>query len=101
MWRVLAGRRARQEEIPKETDKATDEARRRGNIATGKVQFSSMERGYGFIKPDDGGRSVFVHITALERAGLKKPIKGQQVWFDNESDKKARGPKAINLHVPN
>jgi hypothetical protein len=38
---------------------------------TGTVKFFNAERGYGFIKPDDGGRDVFVHITAVERAGLK------------------------------
>ena len=38
---------------------------------TGTVKFFNGERGYGFIKPDDGGRDVFVHITAVERAGLK------------------------------
>jgi hypothetical protein len=41
---------------------------------TGTVKFFDGERGYGFIKPDDGGRDVFVHITAVERAGLSAPI---------------------------
>jgi cold shock CspA family protein len=41
---------------------------------TGVVKFFNAERGYGFIKPDDGGRDVFVHITAVERAGLKDLI---------------------------
>src|SRR5205814_4201191 len=43
---------------------------------TGTVKFFNGERGYGFIKPDDGGRDVFVHITAVERAGLKDLIEG-------------------------
>ena len=38
---------------------------------TGKAKFYNGERGYGFIKPDDGGRDIFVHVTAVERAGLK------------------------------
>src|SRR6266545_1347964 len=44
---------------------------------TGTVKFFNGERGYGFIKPDDGGRDVFVHITAVERAGLKDLTEGQ------------------------
>ena len=43
---------------------------------TGTVKFFNGERGYGFIKPDDGGRDVFVHITAVERAGLKDLTEG-------------------------
>jgi cold shock protein len=62
---------------------------------TGVVKFFNGERGYGFIKPDDGGRDVFVHITAVEQAGLK----GQRISFDVEPDKKGKGPKAVNLVV--
>ena len=64
---------------------------------TGTVKFFNGERGYGFIKPDDGGRDVFVHITAVERAGLKSLNEGQRVTFDVEPDKKGKGPKAVNL----
>jgi cold shock protein len=66
---------------------------------TGTVKFFNGERGYGFIKPDDGGRDVFVHITAVERAGLKSLIEGQRISFDVEPDKKGKGPKAVNLIV--
>jgi cold shock protein len=66
---------------------------------TGTVKFFNGERGYGFIKPDDGGRDVFVHITAVERAGLKSLIEGQRISFDVEPDKKGKGPKAVNLVV--
>jgi cold shock CspA family protein len=45
---------------------------------TGVVKFFNGERGYGFIKPDDGGRDVFVHITAVEQAGLKGLKEGQR-----------------------
>jgi CspA family cold shock protein len=68
---------------------------------TGTVKFFNGERGYGFIKPDDGGRDVFVHITAVERAGLKSLIEGQRISFDVEPDKKGKGPKAVNLVVTN
>jgi CspA family cold shock protein len=64
---------------------------------TGTVKFFNGERGYGFIKPDDGGRDVFVHITAVERAGLKDLTEGQRISFEVEPDKKGKGPKAVNL----
>jgi cold shock protein len=66
---------------------------------TGTVKFFNGERGYGFIKPDDGGRDVFVHITAVERAGLKSLVEGQRISFDVEPDKKGKGPKAVNLVI--
>jgi cold shock protein len=66
---------------------------------SGVVKFFNSERGYGFIKPDDGGRDVFVHITAVERAGLKSLIEGQRISYDVEPDKKGKGPKAVNLVV--
>jgi CspA family cold shock protein len=66
---------------------------------TGTVKFFNGERGYGFIKPDDGGRDVFVHITAVERAGLKDLTEGQRITFEVEPDKKGKGPKAVDLVV--
>jgi CspA family cold shock protein len=57
------------------------------------------ERGYGFIKPDDGGSDVFVHITAVERAGLKDLAAGQRITFDVEPDKKGKGQKAVKLVI--
>jgi len=66
---------------------------------TGTVKFFNGERGYGFITPNDGGRDVFVHITAVERAGLKSLIEGQRISYDVEPDKKGKGPKAVNLVV--
>jgi cold shock protein len=66
---------------------------------TGVVKFFNSERGYGFVKPDDGGRDVFVHITAVEAAGLKGLNEGQKISFDVEPDKKGKGPKAVNLVV--
>lgn len=64
---------------------------------TGTVKFFNTERGYGFIKPSDGGRDVFVHITAVERAGLTSLNEGQALSYEVEPDKKGKGPKAVNL----
>lgn len=65
----------------------------------GTVKFFNAEKGYGFIKPDDGGRDIFVHITAVERSGLADLAEGQRIEFDVEPDKKGKGPKAVNLVV--
>jgi len=66
---------------------------------SGTVKFFNGERGYGFIKPDEGGRDVFVHITAVEQAGLKALNEGQRIQFEVEPDKKGKGPKAVNLVI--
>ena len=66
---------------------------------TGTVKFFNEVRGYGFIKPDDGGSDVFVHISAVERAGLKDLTAGQRITFDVEPDKKGKGPKAVKLVI--
>jgi cold shock protein len=66
---------------------------------TGTVKFFNGERGYGFIKPDDGGSDVFVHITAVERAGLNDLTAGQRIAFDVEPDKKGKGLKAVKLVI--
>ncbi|MFO1238217.1 MAG: cold-shock protein [Alphaproteobacteria bacterium] len=51
-------------------------------MATGTVKFFNTQKGYGFIKPDDGGKDVFVHITAVQAAGLRGLDEGQAVSFD-------------------
>ncbi|MDQ0473712.1 cold-shock protein [Labrys wisconsinensis] len=66
---------------------------------SGTVKFFNAQKGYGFIKPDDGGRDIFVHITAVERSGLTDLAEGQRISFDVEPDKKGKGPKAVNLVV--
>jgi CspA family cold shock protein len=79
--------------------RASNAGRNRPMAQTGVVKFFNAERGYGFIKPDDGARDVFVHITAVEAAGLKNLNEGQKISFDVEPDKKGKGPKAVNLVV--
>jgi cold shock protein len=64
---------------------------------TGTVKFFNADKGYGFIKPDDGGRDIFVHITAVERAGMTTLAEGQKISFEVEPDKKGKGPKAVDL----
>lgn len=65
----------------------------------GAVKFYKAEKGYGFIKPDGGGADIFVHISAVEQAGLPGLTEGQRIGFDVEPDKKGKGPKAVNLRL--
>ncbi len=53
---------------------------------TGTVKFYNDQKGYGFIQPDDGQKDVFVHVTALERAGISGLREGQKVRFDTQND---------------
>ncbi len=61
----------------------------------GKVKFYNEQRGFGFIEPADGGKDVFVHATALERAGISRLVEGQKVSFDTELDKRS-GKTAVS-----
>ena len=64
-------------------------------MTTGTVKFFNATRGFGFISPDDGTKDVFVHVSALEGAGISHLSDGQKVSFDIQPD--ARGPKTVNL----
>lgn len=66
---------------------------------SGTVKFFNQEKGFGFIIPDDGGKDVFVHVSAVQASGLPGLSDGQKVSFDTEPDKRGKGPKAINLTV--
>ncbi len=55
----------------------------------GTVKFYNSQKGYGFIQPDDGGKDVFVHASALERAGLHSLNEGQKVSFDTQEDRRS------------
>ena len=64
-------------------------------MTIGTVKFFNSSKGFGFISPEDGGKDVFVHISAVEAAGLRTLNEGQKVSFDVVPD--ARGAKAANL----
>jgi CspA family cold shock protein len=55
---------------------------------TGTVKFYNGQKGFGFIQPDDGGKDVFVHATALERAGMRGLAEGQKVAYDTQEDRR-------------
>ena len=64
-------------------------------MITGTVKFYNDQRGFGFIQPDDGSKDVFVHATALERAGMGGLREGQKVSFDTAEDRRS-GKIAVN-----
>jgi cold shock protein len=66
---------------------------------SGTVKFYNAQKGFGFIKPDDGGKDVFVHVTAVEHAGIGNLDEGMRISFETEPDKRGKGPKAINLQA--
>lgn len=66
-------------------------------MRTGTVKFYNSQRGYGFIQPDDGGKDVFVHATALERAGMRGLMEGQKISFEVEVDRRSGKDAATNL----
>ncbi|MBP7650473.1 MAG: cold-shock protein [Phenylobacterium sp.] len=68
-------------------------------MSTGTVKWFNGTKGYGFIQPDDGGADVFVHISAVERAGLRSLDEGQKVTFELERDKRSGKMSAGNLQV--
>ncbi|MAZ16923.1 cold-shock protein [Oricola sp.] len=66
---------------------------------TGIVKFFNADKGYGFIKPDDGGADIFVHISALQASGLATLAENQKVSYETEPDRRGKGPKAVNLAI--
>jgi len=64
---------------------------------TGTVKFFNQTKGFGFITPDQGGKDVFVRITAVERSKIGTLDEGMRVSFETEPDKRGKGPKAVNL----
>jgi cold shock protein len=65
------------------------------SMTTGTVKFYNETKGYGFIQPDSGGKDVFVHATALERAGMRALVEGQKVAFDTREDRRT-GKTAVD-----
>jgi cold shock protein len=66
-------------------------------MTTGTVKWFNTQKGFGFIAPDDGGKDVFVHISAVERAGIGHLRDGQKVRFELVSDRKSGKLSADNL----
>jgi CspA family cold shock protein len=65
-------------------------------MPTGTVKFFNVDKGYGFIAPEDGGNDAFVHISAVERAGMRTLNKDQRVSYDLDKDQRGK-ISAVNL----
>ena len=70
---------------------------RRKATMDGTVKFFNTAKGFGFIQPDDGGKDIFVHATALEAAGIRSLNEGDRVSFVPEYDRRGRGKQAGQL----
>lgn len=66
-------------------------------MANGTVKWFNATKGYGFIEPEDGGKDVFVHISAVERSGLNGLNDGDKVSYDIEEDRARNKSSAVNL----
>ena len=66
-------------------------------MPTGTVKWFNETKGYGFIQPDDGGKDVFVHISAVERSGMSGLAEGQKVSYEVETDRRTGKESAGNL----
>ena len=68
-------------------------------MSKGTVKWFNNQKGYGFIGPDDGGKDVFVHIRAVERAGLSTLNEGEKISFEVVSDRRTGKSSAENLQA--
>jgi len=66
-------------------------------MATGTVKWFNTTKGFGFIQPDNGGDDAFVHISAVERSGMRELVEGQKVNYELERDRKSGKMSATNL----
>jgi CspA family cold shock protein len=68
-------------------------------MTTGTVKWFNSTKGFGFIQPDNGGTDAFVHISAVERAGMREIVEGQKLSYDLERDNKSGKMSACNLQA--
>ncbi|HEY6257476.1 MAG TPA: cold-shock protein [Xanthobacteraceae bacterium] len=68
-------------------------------MSTGTVKWFNAQKGYGFIQPDDGGKDVFVHISAVERAGMSNLHEGQKLSYELTQDKRSGKSSADQLRA--
>ncbi|MGE5149102.1 MAG: cold-shock protein [Rhodospirillaceae bacterium] len=66
---------------------------------TGTVKWFNAQKGFGFIQPDDGSKDAFVHVSAVERAGLGHLVEGQKIQFDLVADRRSGKLSADNLRT--
>ena len=74
-------------------------SRKEIGMNTGTVKFFNSTKGFGFIQPDGGGPDVFVHVSAVERAGMRGLVEGQKLTFDVVKDRRSGKNAAENLQA--
>jgi CspA family cold shock protein len=75
------------------------QSKERAPMATGTVKWFNGQKGFGFIQPDDGGKDVFVHISAVERAGMSNLNEGQKVSYEVVADRRTGKSAADQLRA--
>jgi CspA family cold shock protein len=68
-------------------------------MSIGTVKWFNEQKGFGFIQPDNGGQDAFVHISAVERAGMSTLVEGQKISYEMETDKRSGKQAAGNLQA--
>jgi CspA family cold shock protein len=68
-------------------------------VTRGTVKFFNGQKGFGFIQPDGGGSDVFVHVTALERAGISNLVEGQKVEYETQPDRRTGKAAVSNIRL--
>lgn len=68
-------------------------------MATGTVKWFNEQKGYGFIQPDTGGKDVFVHVSAVQRSGLRGLVEGQKISYELQADRRTGKESAVDLRV--
>jgi CspA family cold shock protein len=68
-------------------------------MSTGTVKWFNLQKGFGFIQPDDGGKDVFVHISAVERAGMSSLQEGQKLSYELVADRRSGKSSADQLRA--
>ena len=69
------------------------------NRINGTVKFFNSAKGFGFVQPEDGSKDVFLHVSALERAGIRGLNEGDKITFVLEDDRKGRGKQAAQVEL--
>jgi CspA family cold shock protein len=75
------------------------QTQQKGHMTQGTVKWFNGQKGFGFIQPDDGGKDVFVHISAVERAGMSNLNEGQKISYDVVADRRSGKSSADNLRA--
>jgi CspA family cold shock protein len=75
------------------------QTRKNDHMAQGTVKWFNSQKGFGFIQPDDGGKDVFVHISAVERSGMSNLNEGQRISYEVVADRRSGKSSADNLRA--